>query len=55
MTIRTCAQDVYHVLSNNEQNFVLLDVRGPDQFRARHIPATVNLPHEKIVATKMAD
>jgi rhodanese-related sulfurtransferase len=34
-------------------DFVLLDVRGPALFARGHVPGAVNLPHGKIVASKM--
>ncbi len=34
-------------------DFVLLDVRSPALFAAGHIPGAVNLPHGKIVRSKL--
>jgi rhodanese-related sulfurtransferase len=34
-------------------DFVLLDVRGPDLFAKGHVPGAINLPHGKIIASKM--
>jgi rhodanese-related sulfurtransferase len=36
-------------------DFVLLDVRSPALFARGHVPGAVNLPHGKIVASKLAD
>jgi rhodanese-related sulfurtransferase len=36
-------------------DFVLLDVRSPAMFARGHVPGAVNLPHGKIVASKLAD
>lgn len=36
-------------------DFVLLDVRGPALFARGHVPGAVNLPHGKIIASRMAD
>jgi rhodanese-related sulfurtransferase len=36
-------------------DFVLLDVRGPALFSRGHVPGAVNLPHGKIVESKLAD
>jgi rhodanese-related sulfurtransferase len=36
-------------------DFVLLDVRSPDLFVAGHVPGAVNLPHGKIIQSKLAD
>ena len=35
-------------------DFVLLDVRSPALFALGHVPGAVNLPHGKIVASKLA-
>ncbi|WCM22649.1 rhodanese-like domain-containing protein [Paraburkholderia bryophila] len=35
-------------------DFVLLDVRSPALFAQGHVPGAVNLPHGKIVASKLA-
>jgi rhodanese-related sulfurtransferase len=35
-------------------DFVLLDVRSPTLFARGHVPGAVNLPHGKIVASKLA-
>jgi rhodanese-related sulfurtransferase len=34
---------------------VLLDVRSPALFAEAHIPGAINLPHGKIIGSKMAD
>jgi rhodanese-related sulfurtransferase len=36
-------------------DFVLLDVRSPALFARGHVPGAVNLPHGKIVASKLAE
>lgn len=35
-------------------DFVLLDVRSPALFATGHIPGAVNLPHGKIIASKVS-
>jgi rhodanese-related sulfurtransferase len=35
-------------------DFVLLDVRSPALFAQGHVPGAINLPHGKIIASKMA-
>lgn len=44
--------DVHDSLSKGA-DFVLLDVRSPTMFARGHIPAAINLPHGKIVRSKM--
>jgi rhodanese-related sulfurtransferase len=35
-------------------DFVLLDVRSPELFARSHVPGAINLPHGKLVASKLA-
>ena len=46
--------DVHDALSGGHPGFVLLDVRSPEHFRKGHVAGALNLPHGKIIATKMA-
>ena len=43
-----------HEATSGCADFVLLDVRGPALFAAGHVPGAINLPHGKIVASKIA-
>ena len=43
-----------HVALGTGADFVLLDVRSPAMFAKGHIPGAVNLPHGKIIESKMA-
>lgn len=45
--------DVHDALSSGKPGFVLLDVRGPERFAAGHVSGALNLPHAKIIATRM--
>lgn len=45
--------DVHEALAQGA-DFVLLDVRSPALFAAGHVPGAVNLPHGKIIASKLA-
>jgi rhodanese-related sulfurtransferase len=45
--------DVHDSLSK-DADFVLLDVRSPNMFASGHVPGAVNMPHGKIIASKMA-
>ena len=42
--------DVNHAVSNDRQDFVLLDVRGEESFEKGHLPNSVNLPNWKVKA-----
>lgn len=46
--------DVHDALAKGA-DFVLLDVRSPALFARGHIPGAINLPHGKIVRSKMSD
>lgn len=46
--------DVHHAMTSQPRDFVLLDVRGPALYAAGHIAGARNLPHGKIVASKLA-
>ncbi len=45
--------DTHDALSRNVADFVLLDVRSPDLFAKGHIAGAINLPHGKIIKSKM--
>lgn len=51
-TFETDCWDVHDALSRG-LDFVLLDVRSPALFAAGHIPGAINLPHGKIVRSKL--
>jgi len=35
-------------MMETEQNYILLDVRTPEEFREKHIPGAINVPNETI-------
>lgn len=45
--------DVHDALAKGA-DFVLIDVRGPALFAQGHVPGAINLPHGKIIASRMA-
>jgi rhodanese-related sulfurtransferase len=53
-TFETDCWDVHDAIKRGQRDFVLLDVRGPDLYAAGHVPGAINLPHGKIIASKMA-
>lgn len=53
-TFETDCWDVHDAFGRGQPDFVLLDVRGPDLYAAGHVPGAINLPHGKIIASKMA-
>lgn len=52
-TFETDCWDMHDSLSKGA-DFILLDVRSPALFAQGHIPGAINLPHGKIIASKMA-
>lgn len=48
-----CA-DVHEAMRGDDPGFVLIDVRGPVQFAAGHVPGAINIPHGKIIQSRMA-
>jgi rhodanese-related sulfurtransferase len=55
LTFETDCWDTHDSIANDDMDFVLLDVRSPDLFRQSHIPGAINLPHGKIIKSKMAE
>ena len=53
MTFETDCWDVHDGLRKGP-DFVLLDVRSPALFAMSHVPGAINLPHGKIVESKLA-
>ncbi|REE24013.1 rhodanese-related sulfurtransferase [Paraburkholderia sp. BL27I4N3] len=55
LQFETDCADVHCALASGAPGFVLLDVRGPALFAQGHVPGALNLPHGKIVASRLAD
>ena len=55
LRFETDCADVYDALVVKGQgDFVLLDVRSHSLYAAGHVPGAINLPHGKIIASKLA-
>ncbi|MCK6264316.1 rhodanese-like domain-containing protein [Vibrio sp. ZSDE26] len=48
LRFETDCWDVHHALSNERQDFVLVDVRGNELFDAGHIEGAINIPHPRL-------
>jgi len=54
-TFETDCWDTHEALKSGAPGFVLLDVRSPASFERGHVAGAVNLPHGKIIASKMSE
>ncbi|PKF81356.1 rhodanese [Vibrio sp. vnigr-6D03] len=55
LRFETDCWDVHHAMTNNRQDFVLLDVRGESVFETGYIDGAVNLPHSRINPKTLVD
>ena len=55
LEFETDCWDVHHAMSNDRQDFVLLDVRSKQAFAQAHIAGAVSLPHQKINKQSLAE
>jgi rhodanese-related sulfurtransferase len=53
-SFETDCWDVHEALDRGA-DFVLLDVRSPAMFARSHVPGAINLPHGKIIRSKMSE
>lgn len=53
-TFETDCWDVHDALQSQSPGFVLIDARGPAMYAKGHVPGAINLPHGKIIASRMA-
>ncbi|WP_125903088.1 rhodanese-like domain-containing protein [Luteibacter rhizovicinus] len=54
LAFETDCWDTHEALASDHPGFVLLDVRSPALFARGHVPGAINLPHGKIIASRMA-
>ena len=52
-SFETDCWDVHDAQSRPAADFVLIDVRAPEDFARGHVPGAVNIPHAKIIAARM--
>ena len=50
----TDCYDVHDAISSEKADFVLLDVRSPAAYEKGHIRGAINLPHGKIIESKLS-
>ncbi len=46
--------DTHTALQHDDLGFVLVDARSPDCYVVGHVPGAINIPHGKIIESKMA-
>lgn len=47
--------DVHVAMESGDPGFVLIDVRSPALYAAGHVPGALNLPHRKMIASRMRE
>ena len=53
LTFETDCWDVHDALAR-EPDFVLIDVRSPDLYARGHVPGAINIPHAKIIESRLS-
>ncbi len=53
LTFETDCWDTHDAMRSDDPGFILVDVRGPALYEKGHVPGSINLPHGKIVASRM--
>lgn len=46
--------DVHEAMQTDEPGFVLVDVRSPELFNRGHVRSAINIPHRKLIESKLA-
>lgn len=54
LAFETDCWDTHEAMASGAPGFVLLDVRSPALYARGHVPGATNLPHGKIVESKVA-
>lgn len=52
---QTDCWDVHEAMCSGSPGFVLLDVRSPAAFAKGHVDGAINIPHAKIIASRLAE
>jgi len=55
MRFETDCWDTHHAISNQRQDFVLLDVRSKAAYAKGHLPQSQHLPHHKLNEKTLVD
>ena len=54
LEFETDCWDVHEDLKCGKPDYIILDVRSPQAYRAGHVPGAINLPHGRIVQRNLA-
>ena len=52
---RQIGMDEVIAIVEDESNYIILDVRTPEEFSERHIPGAINIPNETIGAEEISE
>ena len=52
---RQISMDKAVKMMKDEKNYIILDVRRPDEYAKGHIPGAINVPNEEIGTTEIAE
>jgi rhodanese-related sulfurtransferase len=55
LAFETDCWDVHESLKSSTQDFIVVDVRGPNSFAKGHVNGAINIPHGKMTASKMSE
>lgn len=53
LAFETDCWDVHDAMSKGKPDFVLIDVRSPMLYGSGHVPGAINIPHAKLVGSKL--
>lgn len=55
LAFETDCYDVHASLAGGGADFVLVDVRGPALYAKGHVPGAINIPHGKMIESRMRE
>jgi len=55
LAFETDCWDVHESLKSANQDFIVVDVRGPSSFAKGHVKGAINIPHREMTAARMAE
>lgn len=54
LRLETDCWDVREAMASGQPGFVLIDVRSPELYARGHVPGAINIPHRKLIASRLA-